>query len=59
MSLDYFGFLSIYDGQRSRQLVLTSEDFFLNDAKDKDMKTEGRVMPVLKSVLERVEKEQK
>lgn len=47
----YSGFLSLYDRGRSRQMLLTLEDFILVDEKDPDKVSLGRLTEVLEPII--------
>jgi hypothetical protein len=50
---DYWGFLSIYDGKLSRQLLLTSEDFVLSEGDSASANKPGRVAHILVPFVEK------
>ena len=55
-AIDYFGFLSTYDGQTSKQLILTSEDILLRSERDQSDQRPGRLLQAIEPISDAMQR---
>jgi hypothetical protein len=56
LGVTYYGFLSVYDGQTSRQILLTMDDLILTDDQGSNLDKPGRVLLIVKPFLDKLTK---